>query len=216
MLVRPTTAFIIFNNPGGIPRLIEAHGQIVDALARRDREKGRLWVDRHLRDWRAGFELSGVTSTAPWNAHRRLICQSVTGRDLASELEVQVAGPVAAAAGLPRSAQKSTVSRRSVSEQLRPHSSHVPPGSRTSSRPCGPCRTGAVMLDAAVAALGRDVDVAARAAARLRLGGRGQRADGGGKGERGSRVRAAICACCLSSMRAAATSRAPYRKLRAP
>ncbi|MBX9590218.1 MAG: FCD domain-containing protein [Hyphomonadaceae bacterium] len=59
MLVRPTTAHIIANNPGGIPRLIEAHAHILDALQRRDREKGRLWVDRHLRDWRAGFERSG-------------------------------------------------------------------------------------------------------------------------------------------------------------
>ena len=65
MLVRPTTAFIIFNNPGGIPRLIEAHEHIIDALQRRDREKGRLWVDRHLRDWRAGFERSGMDLDSP-------------------------------------------------------------------------------------------------------------------------------------------------------
>jgi GntR family transcriptional regulator, transcriptional repressor for pyruvate dehydrogenase complex len=65
MLVRPTTAFIIFNNPGGIPRLIEAHGHILDALQRRDRDKGRLWVDRHLRDWKAGFERSGMDLDSP-------------------------------------------------------------------------------------------------------------------------------------------------------
>jgi DNA-binding FadR family transcriptional regulator len=65
MLVRPTTAFIIFNNPGGIPRLIEAHEHILDALERRDREKGRLWVDRHLRDWRAGFERAGMDLDSP-------------------------------------------------------------------------------------------------------------------------------------------------------
>jgi GntR family transcriptional repressor for pyruvate dehydrogenase complex len=65
MLVRPTTAFIIFNNPGGIPRLIEAHGHILDALHRRDRDKGRLWVDRHLRDWKAGFERSGMDLDSP-------------------------------------------------------------------------------------------------------------------------------------------------------
>jgi DNA-binding FadR family transcriptional regulator len=65
MLVRPTTAFIIFNNPQGIPRLIEAHQHILDALRRRDREKGRLWVDRHLRDWRAGFERSGMDLDSP-------------------------------------------------------------------------------------------------------------------------------------------------------
>jgi DNA-binding FadR family transcriptional regulator len=73
MLVRPTTAHIIFKNPRGIPRLIEAHTHIVDALHRRDREKGRLWVDRHLRDWKAGFERAGgdldspVEATTKWN-----------------------------------------------------------------------------------------------------------------------------------------------------
>jgi GntR family transcriptional regulator, transcriptional repressor for pyruvate dehydrogenase complex len=65
MLVRPTTAHIITNNPRGIPRLIEAHTHILDALRRRDREKGRLWVDRHLRDWKAGFERSGGDLDSP-------------------------------------------------------------------------------------------------------------------------------------------------------
>ena len=32
---------------------------------RRDREKGRLWVDRHLRDWKAGFERSGTDLDSP-------------------------------------------------------------------------------------------------------------------------------------------------------
>ena len=68
MLVRPTTAHIITNNPSGIPRLIEAHTHIVDALRQRDREKGRLWVDRHLRDWKAGFERSGRDFDSPVNA----------------------------------------------------------------------------------------------------------------------------------------------------
>lgn len=68
MLVRPTTALIISNNPGGIPRLIEAHAHILDALRRRDREKGRLWVDRHLRDWKAGFERSGRDLDSPVDA----------------------------------------------------------------------------------------------------------------------------------------------------
>jgi len=65
MLVRPTTAFIITKNPGGIPRLIEAHAHILDAIVRRDRDKGRLWVDRHLRDWKAGFERAGMDLDSP-------------------------------------------------------------------------------------------------------------------------------------------------------
>ena len=67
MLVRPTTALIIVSNPQGIPRLIEAHAHILDALQRRDRDKGRLWVDRHLRDWKAGFERSGRDLDTPWS-----------------------------------------------------------------------------------------------------------------------------------------------------
>jgi GntR family transcriptional regulator, transcriptional repressor for pyruvate dehydrogenase complex len=68
MLVRPVTALIISSNPPGIPRLIEAHQNIVDALKRRDREAGRLWVDRHLRDWRTGFERSGRDLDSPVDA----------------------------------------------------------------------------------------------------------------------------------------------------
>ena len=65
MLVRSVTGFIIARNPRGIPRLIEAHGHILDALTRRDRDKGRLWVDRHLRDWKAGFERAGMDLDSP-------------------------------------------------------------------------------------------------------------------------------------------------------
>jgi GntR family transcriptional regulator, transcriptional repressor for pyruvate dehydrogenase complex len=65
MLVRPVTAFIITRSPQGIPRLIEAHGHILDALLRHDRDKGRLWVDRHLRDWKAGFERAGMDLDSP-------------------------------------------------------------------------------------------------------------------------------------------------------
>jgi DNA-binding FadR family transcriptional regulator len=65
MLVRPTTALIISSNPRAIARLIEAHAHIVDALRRRDREHGRVWVERHLRDWKAGFERSGRDLDSP-------------------------------------------------------------------------------------------------------------------------------------------------------
>lgn len=65
ILVRPSTAHIITRNPAGIPRLIEAHSHIHDALVRRDRKKALLWVDRHLRDWRKGFEVSGFDLDTP-------------------------------------------------------------------------------------------------------------------------------------------------------
>jgi DNA-binding FadR family transcriptional regulator len=65
MLVMPTVEFILARNPSGIARLIEAHEQIYDALRRRDRAKGRLWVARHLRDWKAGFERAGRHIDSP-------------------------------------------------------------------------------------------------------------------------------------------------------
>ena len=65
MLVRPTTALIIIKNPAGIPRLIAAHAHILAALERRDRALGRLWVVRHLNDWKAGFEQAGMDLDSP-------------------------------------------------------------------------------------------------------------------------------------------------------
>ena len=65
MLIFPTTEPILTTVPEGAPRLIEAHRQIVEALRRRDREAGRLWVERHLRDWRRGFERCGHALDQP-------------------------------------------------------------------------------------------------------------------------------------------------------
>lgn len=59
ILVNPTTEFIITRNPRGITRVIEAHEHIFEAVRRRDKAEARLWVDRHLRDWKAGFERTG-------------------------------------------------------------------------------------------------------------------------------------------------------------
>lgn len=77
MLVRPVTAFIITNNPRGIPRLIEAHTNILTAIRTKDRELGKLWVDRHLKDWKAGFELSGMDLESPV----QLVTQGPTAAD---------------------------------------------------------------------------------------------------------------------------------------
>jgi DNA-binding FadR family transcriptional regulator len=65
MLVLPTVEFILSNNPPGIGRLIEAHEHILDALRRRDKEMGRLWVQRHLCDWKTGFERAGRDLDSP-------------------------------------------------------------------------------------------------------------------------------------------------------
>jgi DNA-binding FadR family transcriptional regulator len=76
MLVRPTTALILSSNPAVISRLIVAHGHILDALRRRDREMGRLWTERHLRDWKKGFELVGGNLDSPVDAVINLSTQA--------------------------------------------------------------------------------------------------------------------------------------------
>lgn len=52
----PTTEMIVGKVPEGGARLVEAHGHLLDAIRRRDREVGVLWMRRHLQDWRRGFE----------------------------------------------------------------------------------------------------------------------------------------------------------------
>jgi GntR family transcriptional repressor for pyruvate dehydrogenase complex len=73
MLVMPTVELILTNNPAGIARLIEAHQNILAAIRQRDRTRALLWVERHLQDWRAGFERAGCTfdsAVAPINTRR--------------------------------------------------------------------------------------------------------------------------------------------------
>jgi DNA-binding FadR family transcriptional regulator len=58
-LVVESTELILSKVKEGGPRLLHAHRMYVDALKRRDKEAGRLWVRRHLDDWRKGFERAG-------------------------------------------------------------------------------------------------------------------------------------------------------------
>jgi DNA-binding FadR family transcriptional regulator len=58
-LVVESTELILSEVKEGGPRLLHAHRMYVDALRRRDKEAGRLWVRRHLDDWRKGFERAG-------------------------------------------------------------------------------------------------------------------------------------------------------------
>jgi GntR family transcriptional regulator, transcriptional repressor for pyruvate dehydrogenase complex len=59
LLVAPATELILRKVKEGAPRLLHAHRMYVDALKRRDKEAGRLWVRRHINDWRKGFERAG-------------------------------------------------------------------------------------------------------------------------------------------------------------
>ena len=65
LLITPTTEPILRNVKEATPRLIEAHRQIVDALRRRDVDAARLWMRRHLNDWRKGFERAGNALDQP-------------------------------------------------------------------------------------------------------------------------------------------------------
>lgn len=65
LLVMPTTEMILKRVKEGPARLLEAHRMYVDAIRRRDKEAGRLWVRRHLEDWRKGFERAGKDLDQP-------------------------------------------------------------------------------------------------------------------------------------------------------
>jgi DNA-binding FadR family transcriptional regulator len=58
-LVIPSTELILRKVKEGAPRLLHAHRMYVDALKRRDKDAARLWVRRHLDDWRRGFQRAG-------------------------------------------------------------------------------------------------------------------------------------------------------------
>jgi DNA-binding FadR family transcriptional regulator len=56
LLIFPTTEIILRKVKEGVPRLIRAHQMIVKSLRERDKEASRLWMLRHVNDWRKGFE----------------------------------------------------------------------------------------------------------------------------------------------------------------
>jgi GntR family transcriptional regulator, transcriptional repressor for pyruvate dehydrogenase complex len=65
LLVMPTTEMILERVKEGAPRLLEAHRMYVEAIRNRDQEAGRLWVRKHLEDWRKGFERAGKDLDQP-------------------------------------------------------------------------------------------------------------------------------------------------------
>jgi GntR family transcriptional repressor for pyruvate dehydrogenase complex len=59
LLVISSTELILQKIREGAPRLLQAHRMYLDAIRRRDKDAGRLWVRRHLDDWRKGFKRAG-------------------------------------------------------------------------------------------------------------------------------------------------------------
>jgi DNA-binding FadR family transcriptional regulator len=65
LLIFPTTEIVLRRVQEGTPRLIAAHRHIVDAVRRRDTESSRLWMLRHVKDWRKGYERAGEDLDQP-------------------------------------------------------------------------------------------------------------------------------------------------------
>jgi GntR family transcriptional regulator, transcriptional repressor for pyruvate dehydrogenase complex len=65
LLIFPTTEIILRKLEEGVPRLIHAHRKIVDAVSQHDKETSRLWMLRHAKDWRRGFERAGKDIDQP-------------------------------------------------------------------------------------------------------------------------------------------------------
>jgi DNA-binding FadR family transcriptional regulator len=65
LLFFPTTELICRRVPEGAPRMIEAHGRIIEALKARDLDLGRTWMRHHLTDWWKGFERTGRSVDEP-------------------------------------------------------------------------------------------------------------------------------------------------------
>jgi DNA-binding FadR family transcriptional regulator len=59
LLFTPTLKIILDQVAVAGRRNLEAHRKIVDACRRHDVETARLWMQRHITDWRRGFEKAG-------------------------------------------------------------------------------------------------------------------------------------------------------------
>lgn len=65
LLFAPTLHIILAALDAAARRNLEAHERITEALARGDGETARLWMRRHINDWRRGFELAGRSLDEP-------------------------------------------------------------------------------------------------------------------------------------------------------
>lgn len=76
LLFFPTSELICRSVPRGASRMLEAHRHIVAAIRAGDVEDARLWMRRHVIDWKRGFERAGhnidepVEHTVTWPSGR--------------------------------------------------------------------------------------------------------------------------------------------------
>src|SRR3954467_10012130 len=59
LLVVSSTELILGKVKEGAPRMLQAHRMYVESIRRGDKDAARLWVRRHVNDWRKGFERAG-------------------------------------------------------------------------------------------------------------------------------------------------------------
>lgn len=59
LLFFPTSEMICRKVPEGARRMVDAHRALIDSIHRRDLDRARLWMARHVTDWKKGFERTG-------------------------------------------------------------------------------------------------------------------------------------------------------------
>jgi len=65
MLLFPATRMLYERVPQARQRLMRAHREIAEAIFAGDHERARLWMERHIRDFRVGYQLAGLDAQAP-------------------------------------------------------------------------------------------------------------------------------------------------------
>jgi GntR family transcriptional regulator, transcriptional repressor for pyruvate dehydrogenase complex len=59
-LLEPSLRVMIDKVPQARARIIAAERRILEAIGNRDAEAARVWMSRHIRDFRKGYELAGI------------------------------------------------------------------------------------------------------------------------------------------------------------
>src|SRR5690606_11987691 len=65
LLFFPTSEMICRKVSEGARRMVDAHRELIDSIRARDVERARLWMARHVTDWKKGFERTGRSIDEP-------------------------------------------------------------------------------------------------------------------------------------------------------
>lgn len=65
LLLFSATEHLYQSVPAARRRLADAHREIAQAIARRDSQSARKWMQRHIQDFKRGYELAGFDVNAP-------------------------------------------------------------------------------------------------------------------------------------------------------